>query len=150
MEHEKQAIIDSEHLRLLAMFHYISGAMTLLFSGLFLLQLLVFKAIAGHVDHTRFETGQDEIPIEILNIFMIGFTGITMFGVLFGIAQIVSGVFLAKRKNWLFSFIVALPNAFMIPYGTMLAIFTLIVLDRPSVKAIYGKQPDRQGSSVQH
>src|SRR5438309_1197036 len=32
---ERQAVLDEEHLRLLALFHYISGAMTLAFSLFF-------------------------------------------------------------------------------------------------------------------
>ena len=46
-----------------------------------------------------------------------------------------------KRKNRLFSVIVSIPNVLFIPYGTILAIFTLVVLDKKTIKQIYDSSP---------
>jgi hypothetical protein len=48
-----------------------------------------------------------------------------------------SGHFLGKRKRYWFSFIVACVECFSLPFGTILGVFTIIVLSRDSVKTLY-------------
>ena len=50
-----------------------------------------------------------------------------------------AGRFLARRKHYLFCLVVAGVTAVMcIPFGTILGVFTIIVLMRPSVKEAFG------------
>ena len=48
---------------------------------------------------------------------------------------------LRQKRNMTFSFIMAIPNLFFVPYGTVLGTLTLIVLNRPSVKKLYNRLP---------
>ncbi|HEX3343695.1 MAG TPA: hypothetical protein VHS09_03940, partial [Polyangiaceae bacterium] len=50
-----------------------------------------------------------------------------------------SGMSLKKRKRRTFSFVVACLCCVNIPLGTALGVFTLVVLSRQSVKAIYDR-----------
>lgn len=53
------------------------------------------------------------------------------------VCVIFSGRFLAAKRNYTFSFIVAALICLNFPLGTLLGVFTIIVLVRPSVKAGY-------------
>lgn len=51
---------------------------------------------------------------------------------------ILSGRFLQQRKHYWFSFVLACIACAFMPFGTVLGVFTIIVLSRDSVKAFYG------------
>jgi hypothetical protein len=50
---------------------------------------------------------------------------------------IFAGRSLARRKNYLFCMIVAGISCLFMPFGTVLGIFTMLVLQRPSVKEMF-------------
>jgi hypothetical protein len=62
---------------------------------------------------------------------------------------IASGRFLKQRKNYTFSFIIACFSCAAFPFGTILGVFTIIVLSRDSVKRIYGL-PQPEAPSTAH
>ena len=51
--------------------------------------------------------------------------------------NVLSGVFLGRRKYRAFSLIVAVIDCIHIPLGTVLGVFTIVVLLRPSVREVY-------------
>jgi hypothetical protein len=131
---ERQAVLDEEHLRLLALLHYVSGGITVAF-GLFFAAWIAFAGTlfallpAGQAA-ARHPQGP---PI----VFFIAFGVFALIAIGYGVLEIISGRLMSLRHRWLFSFIVSLPRVLFIPYGTILTIFTLLVLDRPSVKNLY-------------
>ena len=92
---ERQAVLDDEHLRLLALFHYISGGMTLAFSLLFGVWFTFMGAVFALVS---------EAHAARANV-------------------VLSGRYISQRRRWLFSFIVSLPRVLFIPYGVILTVF---------------------------
>ena len=76
-------------------------------------------------------------PKEIIPFFIAMYVAIGLFLVALGTANVLSGLFIRKRKNRTFSFIVAGINCMQVPFGTALGVFTFIVLSRLSVKAEY-------------
>ena len=137
---DKRRIIDEEHLRLLSIFHYIAGAITLFISLIFLAQFFLFSFIF------------DEVMKNIMNIALVGYYEFNpdffslliylwmvlfLLFIAFGIAQIISGKYLRAKKHRIFSFIVAIINILFFPYGTILGIMTIIVISRSSVVALY-------------
>jgi hypothetical protein len=138
---EKQEIVDAEHLNLLALFHYISGGLTLSMSMMFFAQTAFLKLMLSN-----FSIPQDvnKIPPEQFEMVfdgMIWIVGIfAALGFIYGICEILSGRFIKARKNKLFSILISIPRILLIPYGTILTICTLIVLDRSSVKSLYDKE----------
>jgi len=58
-------------------------------------------------------------------------------GLLYGILEIVAGRALSRRRRRVFTLVVAIPRLLFIPYGIILSIFTLLVLERASVKELY-------------
>jgi len=142
MDSPTRRILDEEHLRLLALFHYISGGLTILFSSFFIIHLTVMGLLLNNPEIF----GAQPVPaqgLDLQQVFSVLFTIFAVFiafGIAYGVAQIMSGRFMAKRKHRTFSFIVAIPNLLLIPYGTLLGVFTLIVLGRESVRTLYAEK----------
>jgi hypothetical protein len=59
-------------------------------------------------------------------------------GWMFAILLIVAGRFLSKRKHYMFCLVMAAISCIFMPFGTILGIFTIIVLMQPSVKQLFG------------
>jgi len=127
---------DNEHLRLLSIFHYVVGGIGCLMSC-----MTVFHIGIGLVMIFAPEkmTGAEGEAIPAFAGWMFFIMGSIFFlaGQATSIAIIISGRFIARRKNYLYSFIVGCVECIFLPFGTVLGIFTIIVLSRESVKAIY-------------
>lgn len=138
---EKQAIIDEEHLRLLSLFHYIKGGITVGFS---LLGLLYFTFIVFIMKiSSRVQTGSfdSEFPREFFSYLVIIIGVIVALVLVFGILQIMSAYYMRRNRNRIFSFVVAIIECLEIPYGTILGFMTIVVLNRYSVKKKYEETP---------
>lgn len=125
---------DLEHLKLLSIFHYIVGGITAFFAlfpllyvfiGIFALQAPVQPGNGGPT------------PAAIGWIFIIVGVLFTLAGFLLAAAMIATGRFLSLRKYRLFCLIVASLECLIMPFGTILGIFTIIVLIRQSVQDLF-------------
>ena len=137
---DKQTIIDEEHLRLLSVFHYISGAITVFVSFIFLIQFFVFSFIFDEVMNSLLDialVGNYDFDPEIFSFLIYLWVVLFFLFIAFGLAQILSGNFLRKKKYRIFSFIVALISIVFFPYGTILGAMTIVVISRSSVMALY-------------
>jgi hypothetical protein len=139
IEEIKQEAIDNEHLRLLEIFHYISGGLTIAFSCLFIFHLIFMSYIVMNPEQFMQNPGNNKNPdpSQFMSIFVIIFGLFIILGISYGVAQIISGRFIKQRRRRVFSFIVAIPNILFIPYGTILGILTLMVLSNERVKRLY-------------
>ena len=136
----RQKIIDEEHLKLLSLFHYIAGGITLFISLIilfeFLLLFVFWEGLMQQYGEHRF-TSYQELDATFFTIFFYLLLFILLIVITFGILEILSARFIKLRKHRTFSFIIAILNLLSIPYGTILGIMTIIVLSRNSVKEIY-------------
>ena len=128
---------DAEHLKLLSVFHYIVGGILGLIS-LFPVFHLIFGAFMLFAPHYM-EKKEGEIWIlQAVGGFFMLFAGLLMAGgIALAIASVMSGRYLSQSRNYTFSFAVAAILCVFMPFGTVLGVFTLIVLSRPSVKTLY-------------
>ena len=131
---------DKEHLKLLSVFHYVAGGITgviacfpvmHLFMGLLLL-------VAG-----LGEASVDEkFPVLLFGLMFILIPGfIILCGWALAVCLIIAGSFLAQRRHYTFCFVVACISCLLMPYGTVLGVFTIIVLMRPTVKELFAVNP---------
>jgi len=60
-------------------------------------------------------------------------------GWIFAAFVLATGRFLAKRKHYLFCLVMAGIESIFMPFGTVLAVFTIIVLMRDSVKELFAR-----------
>jgi len=127
---------DAEHLKLLSIFHYIVAAMMALAACIPILHLVIGYAIASG----RLDGSKHGGPPEFIGWFLVvGAAGAILFGWTLAACTVVAGRSLAQRKRYLFCLVVAGVMAMTcMPFGTVLGVFTIIVLMRPSVKQAFG------------
>ena len=95
-----------------------------------------FMKMATAVNDYDYDT-YSEVPPQFFKIIFLVFGIVGFLMLLFGILLIISGFFIKKRSNRIFSFIIAILGMLSIPWGTILGIMTVIVLSRESVKKQY-------------
>ena len=84
---------------------------------------------------------------------MIAMTTLSMamlilFGWSFAVCVIVAGRSLARHRHYTFCLVMAGVLCIFMPFGTVLGVFTIIVLMRPSVKGLFSVSGDL-GSALQ-
>ncbi len=121
------------HISTLSILHYVYGAFICL-SGTVAL-IFIF---AGSLMSSDLVAGSgNEPPPEWLGSLLQGF-GIGVFLIeLFGVLNILSGLWIAKRRNRIDSMVVAAFNCLSFPFGMALGIFTFVVLADDNVKRQY-------------
>ena len=120
---------DEQQLKLLSIFHYVVGGMLAFFSCMPLLHFFIGLAmLTGAID---------DAPSIIGLLFVVISTMFIAFGWILAICLIVAGINLAKRKRYMFCLVIAAIGCIFMPFGTVLGIFTIIVLMRPSVKELF-------------
>ncbi len=139
--------MDGEHIRLLTIFHWVQGGLTAFFSLLPIFHLLMGLAmLSGKFPMAPAAAVKGQPPPEEMLRIMGGmFVAIASVmicaGLTFAVLTFFSARFLSRRRNRTFSLIVAGLNCLLIPFGTVLGVFTLLVLSRPSVAALYQGEP---------
>lgn len=135
-------IIDREHLKLLSMGYMISAIMSALFSLMGLMYMVMAVVMHGAFSSMAANAKKlDELPpAEIAWVF--GAVGFLMFLGLIGIAalKLRAAWCLKRQRSYTLCMIAASITCLGIPYGTVLGVCTLVVLSRPSVKAMFEVQ----------
>ena len=128
---------DADHLRLLSIFHFVGAGLAVLGLGFLAIHYLFFHAFLNNPEVWRNQKGALPPPREFLALLKWFYVFFGLWLVMSGIANVLSGIFLGRRKYRTFSLIVAVINCIHIPLGTALGVFTIIVLLRPSVLELY-------------
>jgi hypothetical protein len=133
-----QRKVDADHLNLLAIFHFIGAGLAVL--GLLFLVGHYAMMHAVFTNPKFMENQKQPMPVPPEQIFAIMkwfyLAGAVWF-VASGILNVISGVCLRARKRRVFSMVVAGLNCLQMPLGTVLGVFTFIVLNRASVREVY-------------
>lgn len=132
---------DAKQLDILAIFHYVVGGITAIFSCFPFIHVFMGLAIAlGALGDTTEASSQ---PADAVFgwIFVIMGSIFILFGWAISICIIVAGRRLKQRKSRMFCMVVAGIECMFMPFGTVLGVFTLITLNKDSVKEIYA-QPE--------
>jgi len=118
---------------LLSIFHYIVGGIAALFSFLPVIHLAlgILFLVAPH------RMGGSPPPQFLGWIFIIMGGGLMLVGWAFAVCVILTGRFIVRHKHYIFCLVIASLNCLFMPFGTVLGVFTIVVLVRPSVKAMF-------------
>jgi len=119
--------------RLLAIFHYVVGGLTAFFACFPLIHLTIGLAMV----FGGFPGNQPPPPQFVGWLFIILGGGFFIVGQTLAICIIIAGRFLARRKHYLFVFVVACCECLFMPFGTILGVFTIILLSRESAKSAF-------------
>jgi hypothetical protein len=132
---DRQRVLDEEHLRLLSIAHYIAAGFN------------AFIALIGFAYGSFFSIMLRNIPNNSSSGFGSDFDPAALFGVLgglFGVAMLFGaaaefwvGRSLTRREGHTFCVIVSAFDCLSVPYGTLLGVASLVVLERPTVKALF-------------
>ncbi len=124
-----------DHVRLLAIFHYVLGGLTLLFSLLPALYIAMGLAMVGGA-FGRDRSGDP--PPEVFGWFFAAIGGALLLFVLgFAALLFVTGRFLQRERHWTFCIVIAALACAFFPFGTVLGVFTILVLSKDEVRAAF-------------
>jgi hypothetical protein len=128
---------DSEHLRLLSLFHYIYGGLVAVLCSFGLIHVVMGLMMVRNPGMFPTPTGPGGPPFNMGWMFVIFGGFFVLMGWTLGALSIISGRFISQRRARTYSLIIAGINCLWVPFGTILGVFTFIVLVRPSVIALY-------------
>jgi hypothetical protein len=138
-----QRKVDADHVKLLSIFHFVGAGLGLLGILFVLGHYAIFSTIFSNPKMWENQK-QGPPPPEIFAMFkwmylafgLWFFTSLTL--------NLISAFCLRARRARTFSLVVAAINCLHIPLGTVLGVFTLIVLVRDSVRELYEAEAHRR------
>ena len=123
---------DEQNLDLLGIFHYVVGGMTALFSCMFFLHLALGIAIlSGKMD------GKPQTPAVLGWLFVIIPSVFILCGWTLSTVMFLAGRRLRQRRSRTFCFVVGCMECILMPFGTVLGVFTLVHLNKESVQQLF-------------
>ena len=140
MDETNQTARDAEHLKLLSVFHYVLGGMLYLFGCFPIIHLLMGIAIlTGTVGP---DNSDDEFPKLLFGV-MFTILPLLFIFITWTIATLVviTGKKLSRRVSFSFCFLMCCIECVFFPFGTVLGVFGIIILNRPSVRAMFTPPP---------
>lgn len=131
---------DAENLRTLAICHYVVSGLSLLGIGFLGLHYSIMHMV---FDNPKlWEKAKESPPFnpaEFIHIFKWFYLICGVVILAGGILTLISGRFIHRRVNRTFSIVIAGLNCLHFPFGTLLGIFTIIVLTKDSVMRLYAQ-----------
>ena len=127
---------DEEHLKLLSIFHYVVGGLAALVSCFPVLHLTIGIAIACGVLE-----GADGPPRVVGWLFIVPAAIIILVGWTLAVCILVAGKKLARHEARTYCLVIAGIECLFMPVGTVLGVFTIIVLTRESVRQVFSAGP---------
>jgi hypothetical protein len=158
----EQQIIVRERFRLLALGYYIKGGVGAVFVSFFLFHFIFFLALS-FMPESRWQgparpatTAQSASvlpspspapinqgpPVVLLRIVAAVIGAIILLGWTFGALTIYAGRCVQKRNHRVFVYVMAGLNCFLLPWGTLLGVATIIVMQSPAGRREYGGSAD--------
>jgi hypothetical protein len=138
---------DEEHLKLLSIFHYVVAGCAALFA-LFPIIYLIFGLFMVLAPASFSGNGQPPPAFMGWFFFIMG-GGFVTLGWTFAGLVFAAGRFLARRKHYTFCLVMGGVECLFMPFGTVLGVFSIIVLIREPVKQLFISNPparERQSS----
>lgn len=126
---------DLEQLRLLSIFHYVVAGLAALFALLPLFHLFFGIAMVAGWGEL-----QQEGPMAVAMgwLFIVFASLFILAGWAFAVCLLLAGRYLAQRRRYTFCLVMAALACMFMPFGTVLGVFTIIVLVRDSVRERFG------------
>ncbi len=124
---------DLEHLRLLSIFHYIYAGITACFSCFPLLHVAMglLMLTGGLPMHEK-----DQATARMMGLMFVAVgASIALLGWTLAVLLFLAARRLGSLRGRTFCMVIAALSCLHIPLGTILGVFTLVVLSRPSVRA---------------
>lgn len=133
----RQAIIDEEHLKLLSIGYLVSAGVAALFSLFGLLYVFLGVMMSITFSEAAKKANQSAPPAFIGWLF--GIIGLVIFLLLIAMAllKLQTARCIKRRRSRAFCMVMGAISCLEIPYGTLLGVFTFLVLGRNSIKDLF-------------
>ena len=128
---------DREHLRLLAIFHFVFAGLALLGMAILFVHYFILHTAFSNPDMWKGQNNAVPPPKAFFDAFIWFYLFMGAICLLGLTLNLLSALFLWQRRHRVFSFIVGGLNCLQIPFGTALGVFTMMVLSRDSVCELY-------------
>jgi hypothetical protein len=136
-EPTRQSILDEEHLRLLRIGYFIQGGITVFFSMFGVLYVFMGMLVSSMpIPNTD---GAGPPPRFVGVIFALFGSVFLVAGAIFAVLQFLAAQGLGRRRSRTLCLVAAAVSCVFFPYGTVLGVFTFMVLGRPSVRSLFSE-----------
>src|SRR5688572_15831046 len=127
---------DDEHLRALAITHYVVGGISAVLS--FVPTIYIGLGWMMLRSPGSFDQSSNNPPPPVVGWLFVALGAIFMLiGLAISICILVSANRLSRRQNYWFCFGVACMECAFFPFGTIVGVFRIVVLSRESVKTLF-------------
>lgn len=138
---------DAEHLRILAICHYVMAGLAVVGLAFLALHYSIMRMV--FMNPKIMEKPANDMPFtpaEFIGIFQWFYVFMAVWFVVGGLLTFIAGRFIHCRVNRTFSLVIAGLNCLHFPFGTALGICTLIVLTKDSVMRLYAEVTHRDAT----
>ncbi len=129
---------DLQHLKLLSIFHYVVGGIIAIFSCFPIIHIvmgIVFIVAPEAIEH------QGDLPPAAIGWLFVVMGSISiLIGWTLAAFVLATGRFLGNQTHYTFCLVMAAIECACMPFGTVLGVFTIIVLMRESVKELFSTE----------
>lgn len=143
-----QRKVDADHLRLLAIFHYVMAGLALLGLGFLFLHYALMHFVMCNPEIWKNQKGGPP-PEQFFALFKWFYLVMGVLLVAGCVVNLLSGRFIGHKTHRMYSLIIAGINCLQFPFGTMLGVFTFVVLLRDSVREAYEAQAAQPGDPAE-
>jgi hypothetical protein len=136
-----QAALDQDHLKLLEIGYYISGVTTairFIWFG-FMAAMFFFIGLSTLFIPHQGDPRHDAPPAFIFILMAFIFSTVVVLTLIFAALEVYAGRCLRQREHPVLIQVIAAFYCISIPWGTALGVCTFMVLNRPSVRALFVK-----------
>jgi hypothetical protein len=133
---------DLDQIKILSIFHYVVAGIAALIASIPIIHLTIGIAILTGSLFPAGATTDPDFPFLLFGgIFTLIPAAIIFCGWAFAVCLALAGIFLGRKQRYMFCLVMAGIACIFTPFGTVLGVFTIIVLTRPSVKALFEAAP---------
>jgi fumarate reductase subunit D len=127
---------EEDHLRILVVFHYVVGGLAALFSLFPVIHIVMgIMIVLGKFDDPAGSPADD-----IFGWFFVAIgTVLMLMGLTFAACVAFVGRCLARRQHYMYCLVIAGVECMFVPFGTVLGVFTIIELQKESVRQLFGR-----------
>ncbi len=129
---------ENNNLNILSIFHYVFAVISGISACLPIFHLIMGLSMLFGNFYPEEVGAEIPFPFEMFGLmFTLIPAAIIFIGWVFAIAVAISGYFLSKKRNYSFCLIVAGISCVFMPFGTILGVFTIVVLMKDNVKELF-------------
>ncbi len=141
---------DTEHLRILSVCYYVQAGLTALGASIPVIHLMMGVAMLTGSFAPKASSPQDLEAMRMMGGFFVAIAALViLLGWALAICNLVVARRIVQRRSRVLCLVTAGINCLSIPLGTILGVFTFIVMSRPSVAESFSRNEGQASATGQ-